>query len=416
MLWPDIKLPSIKQFWQFILSTIDRFGRHGCMNSAAALTYTTLFAVVPLMTVTYSLLSAIPSFQGMGETIQTFIFHNFVPTAGEAVKSYLVNFSQQARKLTAVGILFLIVTAFMMLRTVDKAINKIWQVDQMRRGVSGFLLYWAILSLGPFMVGLGLVVTSYLASLKFVTDTTAYFGVEHELLRLMPVLLSGVVLTLLYAAVPNRKVPVRHALMGALVVAIALETAKGLFTLFVTRTPTYELVYGAFAAVPVFLLWIYLSWVLVLFGAVLVRNLGLTSRYPDSQRWPPLLMLMVVLHVFREQFQRGRPVNLKTFQKQGWPLSLEDWENHSGCLLNQGIICKNSNGELVLGRDLRELSLAEFCQQQSWPIPDQAQLTRIETDGRPQWFAELLNRLGQVNEAKTTILDINLDRLYKKTS
>lgn len=414
MFQPRLYNLYLRQPGLFIKSTIERFARNGCMDSAAALTYTTLFAVVPLMTVTYSLLSAIPSFQGIGENVQDFIFHNFVPTAGETVQSYLLSFSQQARKLTAVGILFLIVTAFMMLRTVDKAINKIWQVEQVNRGVSGFLLYWAILSLGPFMVGLGFVLTSYLASLKFVTDTTAYFGAEHLLLRLMPILLGSLVLTLLYTAVPNRKVPICHALTGAVVVAVALEGAKALFTLFVTRTPTYELVYGAFAAVPVFLLWIYLSWVLVLFGAVLVRNLGLSGKNPEGQHWPPLLALTVVLNVFRERFQQGLPVNLKTLQRLGWPLALEDWEQHTGLLLKLGVICKNSNGELVLGKDLRELSLAEFCQCLPWPMPNQTQLAMIDSDGRPGWFGALLERLRQVNQAKSSILDISLDQLCQK--
>lgn len=413
---PDLSVRSVKQRCTQLLSllktTVDRFVRNGCMDSAAALTYTTLFAVVPLMTVTYSLLSAIPSFQGIGETVQSFIFHNFVPTAGETVKTYLVSFSQQARKLTAVGVVFLIVTAFMMLRTVDKAINKVWQVDQVRRGVSGFLLYWAILSLGPFLVGLGFVVTSYLASLKFISDTTAFFGAEHSLLRLMPALLSTVVLTLLYAAVPNRKVPLRCALTGAVVIALVLEFAKALFAWFIARAPTYELVYGAFAAVPVFLFWIYLSWNLVLFGAVLVRNMTLSEGQQRDEHWPPLLALLVVLSVFRQQFLQGKTVSYRLLQKE-WPLSLEDWECYSALLLQLGVVCKSSNGELVLAQDLRQMPLAAFCQQLPWPMPSTQALHVISCDGRPVWFSQLLERLLQLNEIKARTLDVDLDRLYQ---
>lgn len=130
-----------------------RFVTDKAPNSAAALTYTTLFAVVPMMTVMFSMLSLIPAFHGMGESIQTFIFRNFVPSAGEAVETYLKSFTTQARHLTWVGVVFLAVTAFTMLVTIEKAFNEIWRVRQPRRGVGRFLLYWAILSLGPLLLG-----------------------------------------------------------------------------------------------------------------------------------------------------------------------------------------------------------------------------------------------------------------------
>ena len=130
-----------------------RFVTDKAPNSAAALTYTTLFAVVPMMTVMFSMLSLIPAFHGMGESIQTFIFRNFVPSAGEAVETYLKSFTTQARHLTWVGVVFLAVTAFTMLVTIEKAFNEIWRVRQPRRGVGRFLLYWAILSLGPLLWG-----------------------------------------------------------------------------------------------------------------------------------------------------------------------------------------------------------------------------------------------------------------------
>ena len=214
---------------QFLALVLRQFSEKRCTENAAALTYTTLFSVVPMMTVTYSMLSAIPSLNGVGDAVQNFVFNNFVPATGEVVQTYLQDFSQQARKLTFVGIAFLLVTSFMMLRTIDKALNEIWQVSHTRRGVSGFLLYWAILSLGPLMLGAGFLLTSYLASIKFITDTTAFFGAEALLLRLMPVVLSTLLFTLLYSAVPNRKVPIKHALTGAVVVALLVETAKAGF-------------------------------------------------------------------------------------------------------------------------------------------------------------------------------------------
>lgn len=395
----------------YLLSVSDTFFKHRCLNNAAALTYTTLFAVVPMMTVTYSMLSAIPSFQGVGEMVQSFIFSHFVPAAGEVIQSYLSSFSQQARKLTGVGVAFLVVTAFMMLRTIDGAINQIWQVDRVRRGITGFLLYWAILSMGPFLIGVGFVLTSYLASLKLIADTTAFLGVDQWLLRLTPILLSSIVFTLLYMAVPNRRVPFRHAFTGALVVAILLELAKSGFALFITLSPSYQLIYGAFAAVPVFLLWIYLSWILVLFGAVLVRSFALSNQ-TRNESLPPLLGVLVVLNGFNEQFQKGLSFKLRQLHQGGWNLSLEDWELYTSYLLEQGVIGKNDLGEMILARDLRHLELNTMCQRLPWSFPSDQQLESVETLNKPEWYGQLVDRLKQLNEKQRAVLDCHLDDLF----
>ena len=145
-----------KDWLGFWLSLYKRFVENRGAGNAAALTYTTLFAVVPMMTVTFAMLSAIPAFKGVGEDIQGFIFNNFVPSTGETVQEYLREFTTQARQLTWFGVGLLAVTAFLMLVTIEKTFNVIWRVRQPRRGMSSFLLYWAILSLGPLLLGAGL--------------------------------------------------------------------------------------------------------------------------------------------------------------------------------------------------------------------------------------------------------------------
>ena len=182
-------------------------------SSAAALTYTTLFAVVPMMTVTFAMLSAVPAFQGVGEQIQHFIFRNFVPSTGAAVQEYLWAFTEQARQLTWVGVLLLAVTAFMMLVTIEQAFNTIWRVRKSRRGVSSFLLYWAILSLGPLLLGSGFAISTYLTSTSLLSGPDAVVGAK-TLLSFTPLLFSVAAFTLIYATVPNARVPLKHALAG----------------------------------------------------------------------------------------------------------------------------------------------------------------------------------------------------------
>ena len=409
---------AVVRYWsvsrQFITAVLRRFAENRCSDNAAALTYTTLFAVVPVMTVTYSMLSAIPSMQGVSDTIQNFIFSNFVPSTGEVIQSYLQNFSQQARKLTVVGVGFLVVTSFMMLKTIDKSLNQIWQVDRVRRGVNGFLLYWAILSLGPLFLGGGFLLTSYLASIKLVSDTTAMFGAERWLLKLMPLLLSTLIFTLLYSAVPSRKVPVRHALAGAVFAAALVELAKNGFALFITLSPSYQLIYGAFAAVPLFLLWIYITWQIVLFGAVIVRSIGLFGVDDSGTQLPPLVSLLMILKEFQRNFVQGRGLTFLSLQQRkisGFKLSLEDWEQHTRRLSDLNIISKNEAGENVLQQDLRHTSLSGLCDQLPWPLPTEKQLNQLADTSQVVWLGNLVGKLRSVDKNRHDTLNHSLDEI-----
>lgn len=244
------RLHDVLDFWRFLLQ---RFLADRGISSAAALTYTTLFAVVPMMTVTFAMLSAVPAFQGVGEQIQHFIFRNFVPSTGAAVQEYLWAFTEQARQLTWVGVLLLAVTAFMMLVNIEQAFNTIWRVRKSRRGVSSFLLYWAILSLGPLLLGSGFAISTYLASTSLLSGPDAVAGAK-TLLSFTPLLFSVAAFTLIYATVPNARVPLKHALIGGVFTASLFEVAKAFFGLYVSFFPGYQLIYGAFATVPLFLL------------------------------------------------------------------------------------------------------------------------------------------------------------------
>src|SRR5262245_50356610 len=158
----------------FYANIVEQFGAHGLLNNAAALTYTTLFAVVPLMTLSYSILSMFPDFSAFGQQIQTFVFENFVPSSSAIVQQKLSDFAQQARELTFAGFVLLFLTAFMTLVNIETAFNEIWQVAEPRRGLQRFVVYWAVMTFGPPLVVGGLFVSSYLISLPLLeTETTA---------------------------------------------------------------------------------------------------------------------------------------------------------------------------------------------------------------------------------------------------
>ena len=362
----------LKDWLGFWLSLYQRFVENRGAGNAAALTYTTLFAVVPMMTVTFAMLSAIPAFKGVGEDIQGFIFHNFVPSTGEAVQGYLREFTTQARQLTWFGVGLLAVTAFLMLVAIEKTFNVIWRVRQPRRGMSSFLLYWAILSLGPLLLGAGFAVSTYIASLSLISGPDAVVGTK-TLLGFAPLLSSIAAFTLLYAAVPNTRVPLRHALLGGLFSAVLFEVAKALFGLYVSLFPGYHLIYGAFATVPLFLLWIYLSWLIVLLGAELVYGLS----QPRHWRREPIargLLLLVVLRLLLKRQQQGEALHYGDMQRAGWRLPEDEWSQVMDFLEREHLACKASRGGWVLCRDLHQVSLHQLLECSPWPLPSLSQL------------------------------------------
>jgi len=401
------RLQGLVEFGRYL---VQRFLADKAPNSAAALTYTTLFAVVPMMTVTFAMLSAVPAFEGMGERIQLFIFRNFVPSTGEAVEAYLRNFTVQARHLTWLGVAFLAVTAFTMLVTIEKAFNAIWRVRQPRRGVTRFLLYWAILSLGPLLLGTGFAVSTYVTSLSLLSGPHALPGAAM-LLKFMPLLASVAAFTLIYAAVPNARVPVLHALAGGVFTAILFEAAKSLFGFYVSFFPGYKLIYGAFATVPLFLLWIWLSWLIVLFGAELVCNLS-STRLWRRRAMPRLLVVLGVLRVFFDRQRHGLPTRLAHLHRAGWLLPEDEWEEVLDFLEGEQLVCRagSTTAAWVLCRDLGSYSLHHLLNRSPWPLPC---LEALPAELNEPWYPELRETLARYQADRQELFGDSLAKWLK---
>ena len=397
---------------QLIRHIQQRYVTDGCSNSAAALTYMSLFALVPLITVMYAALSMIPAMQDAGDQIQAMVFEHFMPSSGQEVQDYLHTFSQQARKLTVAGIAVLAITALLMLRNIEKTFNAIWRTRDNRRGLSSFLLYWAILSLGPFFIGLAFAVSTYLASLKYLFTQVDVIGVGQYLLPLVPYLLTSLAFTLLFAAVPNCRVPFRHALIGGLVTALVFEIAKQLFALIVANS-SYQLVYGAFAAIPLFLLWIYLSWLIVLAGAELVQSLN-GFQY-DTRPFPQLILTIGLLHLLWEKHQKGEQLSEFELLSQRWFLkkhriSVDQWVPIREVLLREGLLRNTSGNRYVLGRDLHHYSLWQLAQALK-QFPN-AELTSQADD--TEWMNQTLAILRDQTTANQQAMAISIGQLFEQ--
>lgn len=379
----------------------------GILN-AAALTYTTLFAVVPLMTVSYAMLAAVPSFQGVGQELQGWVFDNFVPATGQVVQEYLNDFSSQARKLTAVGVALLAVTSIMMMKNIEAALNRIWRVSQPRKGLSSFLLYWAILSLGPILIGLGLVLTSYIASLPFISSATEVVG-RGRLLSILPAVLSAAAFTLMYVAVPNCRVPFRSALLGGVVVALLFETAKRGFTAFVTQFPSYELIYGAFAAVPLFLLWVFICWVIILMGAELTRCITVYRPLAQEGKVPHLYTVVAVIHRLWRAQADGEALSDQQLLKEVDTLDQGRWDSYLQILLDGGVVKRSDQGEYLLSRDLGGFTLEQLNSLLPWPVPEP-----VGTLSVIEWQRRLNQRLGLIQAAQAREFSISLEDLFSE--
>lgn len=242
---------------------------------AASLTFTTVLALVPLLTVAFALFTAFPLFGQFQQALNEFLLQSLMPpSVAENIMDHLNQFAFQASRLSAIGGVFLGVTAISLIMTIDKTFNDIWHVTRQRPLLQRVLVYWAVLSLGPLLLGGSLWATSFLAreSLGMVGDVS---DTGTMLLSVLPALLSAVGCTALFMVVPNRKVEWRDALAGGFGTALVLESMKAAFAWYLTQFPTYTVVYGAFATLPIFLLWIFMSWLLVLFGASVAASLPL---------------------------------------------------------------------------------------------------------------------------------------------
>ncbi len=357
----DGTVPALLAMWKvwlvrvrwYLVQVVQQFGVHDCLARAGTLTYTTLFAIVPTMTVTYVVLSLFPEFATVGEQIQNYIFRNFVPGSGELVYEKLMEFSANTRNLTWLSFGFLFVTAFMMLVTMETTFNRIWQVPQARRGVHRILTYWTVLTLTPTLIVGGVLISVYVRALPVLLELND-FGLGSVLLAELPKLLSVAVFTVLYYAVPNYDVPFRHAFIGGIITTIGFQLTMWVFGALLP-TFSFSVIYGAFAAIPVFLVWIYLVWVLVLSGVVIVRTLSLD---PERESTPEPLIVKAarLLRLLQARHDKGEGASASELADAVHLNALEHERIYSA-LHELKLIQTGADERWFLGRSLASLTL-----------------------------------------------------------
>ena len=260
--------------WRDTAATLGARFREDRMGlTASSLTFTTSIALVPFLTVALAVFTAFPMFSKLQAALEAWLVKSLIPdTISRPVLGYLTQFSGQASKLGTAGLAVLVVTAIALILTVDRTLNSIWRVRKPRPLAQRVLIYWAAITLGPLVLAASLAVTSYVVSASSGLVGAMPMSVRFVLDLAQFCLVAGG-MAALYRYVPNTYVKWTHAWMGGLFVAAGLEIAKKLVSIYLSAVPTYSMVYGAFAALPILLVWIYVSWVIVLLGAAIAAYL-----------------------------------------------------------------------------------------------------------------------------------------------
>ncbi|OGT01715.1 MAG: ribonuclease BN [Gallionellales bacterium RBG_16_57_15] len=399
---------NLRDFLNFMRFIVMRFHQDRCIQIAASLTFTTLLSLVPLLTIALTVFSAFPVFEDFSSQIKTYLINNLMPDmAGKIITQYMRQFTESAMRLTAVGVVLLAVTAMLMMLTIDHAFNTIWRVSRPRPLFKRLVIYWAVLTLAPLLIGASLSLTSWLVGLSMgYAKQIPIFGVGS--LKILPVLFTTLAFAMMYRLVPNRHVPRPHALIGAIVAALIFEAMNRVFGYYISHFPTYKLVYGAFASVPIFLMWIYLSWLTILVGAVIAASLS-HWRAPVTQHLSSAAQLLNALRVLQIMAHGLRQGRVSTFQELSSSLHLgyDVLEKILEKLANANMVRKAERQGWLLMRDANQIRAAELLR---LFVLDRGALPAGMDDGPlRQWIAACAGQLEQS-------ADLTLQELFARSA
>lgn len=272
---------SLHDLRELLRFSVRRLEEERLTQVAGALTFTSILALVPMVTIAFALFTAFPLFGTFRASLEAYFIQNLMPAnMANTILGYINQFAAKSARLSAVGGVALIFTSGMTMATIDHTFNRIWRVQTSRPLLQRILLYWAIITLGPLLIGVSISATSYVgATTSGALGNTPMLG--SGFYTLCSILLTTAAFTVLYITVPNQEVDWYDAICGGLLAGVAFEIAKRLFTAYIIKFPTYTMIYGTAAALPIFLLWVYMLWMITLVGALLTAVLPV-MRY---ERW-----------------------------------------------------------------------------------------------------------------------------------
>jgi len=392
------------------------FQEDRCLAEAASLGYTSLLSLVPLLAVVFGIVAAFPMFADLSDKLKAFIFDNFMPATGEQIVPYIDTFLASVGNLTLPGMISLIVTALLLLNRIEAAFNRIWRVEKGRTLINRVVMYWAVLTLVPLLMSAAVAFSAQ----NIMSMIGGESAIPRGLYRLGMFVVAWMVIAAVFLLVPNRQVKIKHALSGAFLSAVLFEIAKAGFVGYVSNA-NYTVIYGALATIPLFLLWLYIVWTVILFGASLAASLTTFSDYSRYEthwpkRWEFLLAFRLVGHL-REAQKRGEALSreqLLELEPQASELQLLKLV---GRMREEKIVSIDEEGQWLLARDLEDLTLAELyrCGDYYLPLGEIDKLPRetvwdtvfidslecVRTQAEPVWQQSLRQMLFEAKNRET---------------
>ena len=378
-------LPALKRLlialFRFLSRVSHRFIKDKCIQRASALGYASLLAIVPLVVLGFSVFTSFQAFDSVSSHVRNALLEYLLPTSQQVVQNYFGSITSKAGALSVFGILGLLVTATALLNTMEEAFNDIWRISRKRPLFSKFITFWSLLTLSPILIGASISITSYFAALPVIRDVAESASNIQHIPFLLPWVISSCAMTSLYLILPNTHVPVRHAIIGGMVSGALFELTKLGFTFYVTEMAHYEKIYGALGTLPVFLIWMYLIWVVVLAGAEVtfcLQHPEQSQRYGQQFNRSGIRNFFSHLALLRasQAIQQGKNLHLSDLiEETNIPDNiLQEWLDtlYEKGLLKQ-VVSDDPRGAWVLGQDANAMSLQfihQALQEEPMEIPE----------------------------------------------
>lgn len=394
---------------RFLTYAVWRFWVDDCLRSAASLSYASLLALVPLLVIGLAMVSAFPAYDAFREQLQKLILENFMPETGVAVSQYVSRFVENASRLSGAGALGLGVVAVLLLANINDTLNAIWRVSEARPLARSLMVYWTLLTLGPLLVGSSVSFSSYAFAM---IETAGIGGYADWLLRVswfISFTLAALGFTLLYFVVPYRRVTLLHAAAGGIVAAALFESLKASFGLYLRLFPTYQAVYGALSAIPIFLVWMYLSWAVVLLGAEVAAALpewratqarGRHKAGPGDR----LALALTLLSRLRQSSRAGTRLSERHLAA-GLPATPTEIDATMQELRRANLVARTASGRWLLSRDLTMVSLGDL-----------ASILELGLDPVEHWPKLPRAIVNDLSAARSDALSTSLDQLLSEHS
>ena len=357
-----------------------------------------MIAVVPFVAVLYRLLTLLPQYAGLGDTITDFIFATFLPVASEVVLQKVREFSTRANELTLVGICVVFITTMLMMMRIEKSFNRIWHVPNTRSGLQRFKAYWVIVSFGVPLIGAAVIAASYDFSIELVSEFKSSYLTDF-VITILTFVVTTATFTLLYFAVPCCRVRFIHALLGGLITSILIVLGKAIFASLVPLLQ-HVMIYGAFAALPLFVSGLFLAWISILIGAICARTFSLIAWEGETDGVPLVIKCVKVLLLLHKAHLGGTSLSGVDIVREV-PMTRTENEHIFEVLRDGGWLQANNSQSWLLGRSLESVTLWELFLR----LPDGISEAKLSADD------EIEKRFMAFLTDGAAHLDVTLDRV-----